>query len=66
MRSSLLFIFAIAIHKFPEGLAVGVAYAGQELFDPKALAVGIALQNIPEGLMVAVSLVAIRFSRLTG
>ena len=64
MRSSLLFIFAIAIHKFPEGLAVGVAYAGQELFDPKALAVGIALQNIPEGLMVAVSLVAIRFSRL--
>ena len=27
MRSSLLFIFAIAIHKFPEGLAVGVAYA---------------------------------------
>lgn len=64
VRSSLLFIFAIAIHKFPEGLAVGVAYAGQELFDPKALAVGIALQNIPEGLMVAVSLVAIGFSRL--
>lgn len=64
MRSSLLFIFAIAIHKFPEGLAVGVAYAGQELFDPKALAVGIALQNIPEGLMVAVSLVAIDFSQL--
>lgn len=64
IRSSLMFIFAIAIHKFPEGLAVGVAYAGQELFDPKALAVGIALQNIPEGLMVAVSLVAIDFSRL--
>lgn len=63
-RSSWLFIMAITIHKFPEGLAVGVAYAGQELFDPKALAVGIALQNIPEGLMVAVSLVAINFSKL--
>ena len=65
-RSSLLFVFAIAIHKIPEGLAVGVAYAGQELFDPKALAVGIALQNIPEGLMVAVSLVGIGYSRLKG
>lgn len=63
-NSSWLFIMAITIHKFPEGLAVGVAYAGQELFDPKALAVGIALQNIPEGLMVAVSLVAIDFSKL--
>lgn len=63
-RSSWLFIMAITIHKFPEGLAVGVAYAGQDLFDPKALAIGIALQNIPEGLMVAVSLVAINFSRL--
>lgn len=63
-NSSWLFVLAIAIHKMPEGLAVGVAYAGQELFDPKALAVGIALQNIPEGLMVAVSLVAINFSKV--
>lgn len=63
MQSSLLFIFAIAIHKFPEGLAVGVAYAGHQLFDPTALVIGMALQNIPEGLMIAISLVAIDFSR---
>lgn len=63
MRASWLFVIAIAIHKFPEGLAVGVAYAGEHLHNPRSLAIGIALQNIPEGLMVAVSLVAIRFSR---
>lgn len=62
-RSALLFVFAIALHKFPEGLAIGVAYAGQQYFNPLALAVGISLQNIPEGLMVATSLLAIGFSR---
>ena len=63
MQSSLLFIFAIAIHKLPEGVALGVAYAGHQLFDPTALVIGMALQNIPEGLMIAMSLVAIDFSR---
>ena len=63
LRSSWLFIIAIAIHKFPEGLAVGVAYAGEQIQNPKALALGIALQNIPEGLMVAVTLIGIGFSK---
>ncbi len=64
LRSSWLFVIAIAIHKFPEGLAVGVAYAGEQLYNPRSLAIGIGLQNIPEGLMVSVSLMAIGFSRL--
>lgn len=63
-RSALLFVFAIAIHKLPEGLAVGVAYAGQNIFDPSAITIGISLQNIPEGLMVATSLVSINYSRI--
>ena len=62
-RSALLFVFAIALHKFPEGLAIGVAYAGQQYFNPLSLVIGISLQNIPEGLMVAVSLLAIGCSR---
>ena len=59
-----LFVFAIAIHKLPEGVAIGVAVAGGEVFSPKALITGIAIQNVPEGLMVALALVAIGFSRL--
>lgn len=62
-RSALLFVFAIALHKFPEGLAIGVAYAGQQYFNPLSLVIGISLQNIPEGLMVATSLLAIGFRR---
>ncbi len=64
LRSSWLFVIAIAIHKFPEGLAVGVAYAGEHLYNPDSLTVGIGVQNIPEGLMVAVTLMAVGFSRL--
>lgn len=62
-RSALLFVFAIALHKLPEGLAIGVAYAGQEYLNPMSLVIGMSLQNIPEGLMVSTSLYAIKFSR---
>ena len=64
LRSCWLFIIAISIHKLPEGLAVGVAYSGDELYNPLSLVVGIALQNIPEGLTVAISLVGAGYSRL--
>ena len=45
-----LFVLAIALHHFPEGLAVGVGTGSTH--DP-SIAVGVALQNLPEGLMVA-------------
>lgn len=64
VRGAWLFIIAISIHKFPEGLAVGVAYSGGQLMNPDSLTVGIALQNIPEGLTVAISLVAVGYSKL--
>jgi zinc transporter, ZIP family len=59
-----LFIFAIALHNLPEGLAVGVGFGGDNLSDGVALAIGIGLQNIPEGLVVAVALLSLGYSRL--
>ncbi|HEY9878842.1 MAG TPA: ZIP family metal transporter [Leptolyngbyaceae cyanobacterium] len=51
-----LFIIAITLHNFPEGLAVGVGFGGGEQAGAVALAAGIGLQNIPEGLVVALAL----------
>ena len=50
-----LFILAITIHNFPEGLAVGVGFAGGNIPRGTVLAVGIGIQNIVEGLAVALS-----------
>lgn len=58
-----LFILAIALHNFPEGLAVGVGFASGEVSQGLTLA-GIGLQNIPEGMVVALSLIAERYSKL--
>lgn len=52
----LLFVIAIAIHKFPEGMATGVAYDAAAFSNPEALSLTIALQNIPEGLVVVTPL----------
>lgn len=60
-----LFIFAIALHNLPEGLAVGVGFGGEEVSDGMALAIGIGLQNLPEGLVVAIALVALGYSKWT-
>ena len=51
-----LFILAITIHNFPEGLAVGVGFAGGNIAAGIILAIGIGLQNIVEGLVVALPL----------
>ncbi len=53
-----LFVFAITLHNFPEGLAVGVAQANGTA-GAGALTFGIALQNMPEGLIVATALLGI-------
>jgi len=57
-----LFILAITLHNFPEGLSVGVAY-GDGVSSGIAVTTGIGLQNIPEGLAVAAALVGDGFSR---
>jgi ZIP family zinc transporter len=51
-----LFILAITIHNFPEGMAVGVSFGGGDIRAGVVLAIGIGLQNIPEGLAVALPL----------
>ena len=48
-----LFVIAIAIHNFPEGLATGVGFGGDNMSNGLSVAFGIALQNMPEGLAVA-------------
>ncbi len=58
-----LFVFAITIHNFPEGLAVGVAFGGGDISNGIPIAVGIGLQNAPEGLAVAVALLSEGYSR---
>jgi ZIP family zinc transporter len=49
-----LLILAITIHNFPEGLSVGVGFAGGNIRAGIILAIGIGIQNIIEGLAVAV------------
>lgn len=61
-----LFVLAITLHNFPEGLAVGVGFGGGEIANGITLAIGIGLQNIPEGLAVALALVAIGYSKKKG
>lgn len=58
-----LFIVAITIHNFPEGMSVGVSFGSGEMKNGIILAVAIALQNLPEGLAVALPLVGLGYSK---
>lgn len=58
-----LFIFAITIHNFPEGMSVGVSFGTGDMHNGIVLAIAIALQNIPEGLAVALPLVALGYNK---
>jgi len=51
-----LFVLAISVHNFPEGLAVGVGAASGDAAVGLGVSLGIALQNVPEGLAVAMAL----------
>lgn len=57
-----LFVFAIALHNLPEGMAIGVSFAKGDLTVGIPLTTAIALQDIPEGLAVALTLRAVGFS----
>ena len=64
MKRIWLFIIAITIHNFPEGLAVGVGFGSGDIAKGTSLAIGIGLQNMPEGLAVALPLLGLGYSRL--
>ena len=48
----LLFVSAIAIHNLPEGIAAGVGFGAGDPTQAMVIAGGIALQNIPEGMVI--------------
>lgn len=60
-----LFVLAISLHNLPEGLAIGVAYAGTDPVGALALATGISIQDVPEGLVVALALRGVGYGRWT-
>jgi len=58
-----LFVIAITIHNFPEGLAVGVSFGTGNVAAGVVVAMAIGLQNMPEGLAVALPLLREGYSR---
>ena len=61
-----LFVAAITLHNFPEGLAVGVSFGTGDIPAGTATAIGIGIQNMPEGLAVAAALTTIGYSARYG
>jgi zinc transporter, ZIP family len=61
LKRTWLFIIAITLHNFPEGLAVGVGFGGGDIENGLSLAIGIGLQNMPEGLVVALALLSLKY-----
>ncbi len=70
LKKSTMMILAVTLHNLPEGMAVGVAYAGavsgqstMTMASAMTLAIGIAIQNFPEGAIVSMPLVETGLSK---
>ena len=59
----LLFVTAIAIHNLPEGIAAGVSFGADDPRQALVIAGGIALQNIPEGMVIIAPMLAAGISK---
>ncbi|MBR4891351.1 MAG: ZIP family metal transporter [Clostridia bacterium] len=59
----LLFVTAIAIHNLPEGIAAGVGFGTGNTAEALTIAGGIALQNIPEGMVIIAPMLAAGMSK---
>jgi ZIP family zinc transporter len=64
MKRAWLFVWAVALHNLPEGLAIGVAYGGIDVAKANSLATGISIQDVPEGLVVALALRTVGYGRV--
>ena len=69
-KKTLIMIIAITLHNIPEGMAVGVIFAGVLMGSPGitisgafTLAIGIAIQNFPEGAIISMPLKASGMSK---
>ena len=63
LKKTTMMVFAVTLHNIPEGMAVGVTFAGAiaqnagiTMAGAFALAVGIAIQNFPEGAIISMPL----------
>ena len=59
----LLFVIAIGIHNLPEGIAAGVSFGTGDITAALTVAGGIALQNIPEGMVIISPMLASGMSK---
>lgn len=62
LNKVLLFVMAIALHKMPEGMAAGVSMSTEET--DWAVSIGIALQNVPEGMVIIAPLLMAGVSKM--
>ncbi len=58
LNKVLLFVVAIGIHNLPEGIAAGVGFGSGDTAQALVIAGGIALQNIPEGIVIIAPMLA--------
>ncbi len=63
LKKTTMLVFAVTLHNIPEGMAVGVTFAGALIGNAGitmagafALAIGIAIQNFPEGAIISMPL----------
>ena len=63
IRRAWLFVFAVSLHNLPEGLAIGVGYAGSSHAAATTLATGITIQDFPEGLVISLALLTAGYQR---
>ena len=63
LKKTTMLVFAVTLHNIPEGMAVGVTFAGALIGNSKitmagafTLALGIAIQNFPEGAIISMPL----------
>lgn len=73
LKKTTLLALAVTLHNIPEGMAVGVVFAGMLSGDSKitlaaafALTIGIAVQNFPEGAIISMPLKSAGHSSLKG
>jgi ZIP family zinc transporter len=62
LRRIWLMVFAIVLHNFPEGMAIGVGFSTNDMGVGAPLTAAISIQDIPEGLVVAVALRSVAYS----
>lgn len=70
LEKSIMLVLAVTLHNIPEGMAVGVVFAGMasgkttiSAAGAFALAIGIAIQNFPEGAIISMPLIGTGISK---